>query len=223
MQKIVQLHCLFCFQGHTSGNPYGNQRCIIVQLLSLFSNSDNHYPFIIFRPFPPYQSRLLHLLEHRCQRSGIKEKQLAHFLDADGLMFSHHHHRYILGVCKAKRLKQRVISSDNLLCASIKRKAQLALEFQHLVHRSFNISLSIFSGFVAGAYRSTTFPSREMRNFVKFHFMSLPRKPPFCFLRKSNRGSAFFPFTSIFANNGKVVLYFNVQNSCISSSVPGAW
>ena len=95
-------------------------------------------------------------------------------------------------------------------------------QFQHFIHSSFNMSSSIFSGFVTGAYLSTTSPSLETRNFVKFHLMSSPKKPPFCFLRYSNSGSASLPFTSILAKSGNVVLYFRVQNSCISSSVPGA-
>ena len=40
---------------------------------------------------------------------------------------------------------------------------------------------------------------------------------------KVNNGSAFSPFTSIFENWSNVVLYFAVQNSCISLSSPGAW
>ena len=47
--------------------------------------------------------------------------------------------------------EQRCISSDNLLSACIERKAQLVTQFQHLIHSSFSMSFSIFSGFVTGA------------------------------------------------------------------------
>lgn len=63
----------------------------------------------------------------------------------------------------------------------------------------------------------------QFQHFIHSSFnMSSPKKPPFCFLRYSNSGSASLPFTSILAKSGNVVLYFRVQNSCISSSVPGA-
>lgn len=89
-------------------------------------------------------------------------------LGADGLMLPYHHHRYILGICEAEGVKKRRIPSDNLLCTGIKQKTQLILQFQFLIHSSFKMSLSIFSGLVTGAYLSTTVPPRETRNFEKF-------------------------------------------------------
>ena len=43
------------------------------------------------------------------------------------------------------------------------------------------------------------------------------------FFNKVYNGDSFSPLTSIFVNWSKDVLYFKAQNSCISSSVPGAW
>jgi len=41
------------------------------------------------------------------------------------------------------------------------------------------------SGFVIGAKRARTTPTLSTRNFVKFHFMLLPSKPPFCCLSQT--------------------------------------
>ncbi|KAJ0910198.1 hypothetical protein HanRHA438_Chr06g0249671 [Helianthus annuus] len=50
-------------------------------------------------------------------------------------------------------------------------------------------------GLVVGAYRSTTFPSRSTRNFVKFHLILSPRNPPLLDFKNLYKGSASFPFT----------------------------
>jgi len=41
------------------------------------------------------------------------------------------------------------------------------------------ISFSILNGFMVGAYRFIGFPSEEIKNFVKFHFIFFPNKPLF--------------------------------------------
>ena len=80
-------------------------------------------------------------------------------------------------------------------------------------YNNFFMSSSVFAGEVVGAYLSITFPLESIRNFVKFHFISDPNQPPFCFFNHVYKGEASLPLTSIFLNCGKVVLYFNVQNS----------
>ena len=42
---------------------------------------------------------------------------------------------------------------------------------------------SIFNGFTVGAYLLTTFPSESIKNFVKFHLISLLNKPFFSFFK----------------------------------------
>lgn len=50
---------------------------------------------------------------------------------------------------------------------------------------SFSISCLIESGVVVGAYRSTTFHSRSMRNLVKFHLIASPNMPHCSHLRNT--------------------------------------
>lgn len=45
------------------------------------------------------------------------------------------------------------------------------------------IAVSIFSGVVNGAKRLSGFPSRPIRNFVKFHLIRLPSTPGNSFFR----------------------------------------
>lgn len=53
----------------------------------------------------------------------------------------------------------------------------LRLKRYHLSNRLM-MSPSISTGFVVGEYRLKGTPSLETKNFVKFHFMLLPRIPP---------------------------------------------
>src|SRR5262245_13248596 len=71
--------------------------------------------------------------------------------------------------------------------------------------------------------RATTFPARSTRNLLKFHEMAPPNSGFVCLLvRNLYRGWILSPLTEIFANIGKVTLYFDVQNVLISSFVPGS-
>ena len=107
-----------------------------------------------------------------------------------------------------------------------------------------NICFNIF-WFKCGEYLPTTLPSLSTKNLVKFHLISpsflvdvlifstafiaiLFFKPIilssfiWSFIYVYN-GNSFSPLTSALVNWSNEVLYFNAQNSCISSSVPGAW
>src|SRR5262245_19319524 len=71
--------------------------------------------------------------------------------------------------------------------------------------------------------RATTFPERSTRNLLKFHEMP-PANSGFVSLLVRNlySGSILLPLTEIFANIGKVTLYFVEQNVLISSFDPGS-
>src|SRR5437764_3492723 len=86
--------------------------------------------------------------------------------------------------------------ADNHICANT------AYLFQS---RRLIASLRLF-GAVHDPKRATTTPSRETRNLVKFHFMDLvPSTPALAPCRYRNRGCAFSPLTSTFANIGKLM------------------
>ena len=52
-------------------------------------------------------------------------------------------------------------------------------------YKSFATSRARLAGFVVGAKRARTVPALSTKNFVKFHFMSLPSSPPCCSLSQT--------------------------------------
>jgi hypothetical protein len=54
-----------------------------------------------------------------------------------------------------------------------------------VTYRSSVTSRARLSGFVVGAKRARTVPTRSTKNLVKFHFMLLPSNPPFCCLSQT--------------------------------------
>src|SRR5262245_46117613 len=82
---------------------------------------------------------------------------------------------------------------------------------------------SFAEGAVFGSKRAASLPSVPTRNLVKFHLIS-PAKLGSVSLsvRYLYIGWMPSPFTTIFANIGKVTLYFEEQNSLISALVPGS-
>src|SRR2546423_4936532 len=77
------------------------------------------------------------------------------------------------------------------------------------------------SGLVRGSKRLMIFPSRPIRNLLKFHLMS-PGYGDSGPASATYRGWRFGPLTSILSNSGKLTLYFDEQNCLISSFVPGS-
>ena len=57
-------------------------------------------------------------------------------------------------------------------------------------------------GGVIGAKRSTTLPFLSTKNFVKFHLMLSPSKPPFLLFRNLKTGCVSAPLTSILEKSG---------------------
>ena len=142
-------------------------------------------------------------------------------------------------------------------CLSLKEKVQLRQELFHSVRKLDVLQELIEDETVTEIMvngpdaifeeRATTFPSRSIRNFVKFHlisgvlrksgwvrynplsssgvrgwFGSNPPKP-FCSFRYLYSGCVFSPFTSILEKSLKVIPNFASQKDAISSVVPGAW
>ena len=82
------------------------------------------------------------------------------------------------------KIKKRHLTNE---CASFSYYMASKKEFSAFSFHFFSIStisFSIFMGLVAGAYRLITLPSRETRNFVKFHLIFLPKQPPACAFKK---------------------------------------
>src|ERR1035441_2308934 len=77
------------------------------------------------------------------------------------------------------------------------------------------------SGFTFESNRFRIFPSRPIRNLLKFHLMSPGNGEP----SPANNTSSewrFGPLTSILSNSGKVTWYLEEQNCFISSLDPGS-
>ena len=64
--------------------------------------------------------------------------------------------------------------------------------------------LASFSGLVTEPKRLTTWPSRPMRNLVKFHLILSPIRPDFSPRSHWNSGWAVSPLTSTLSKTGKV-------------------